>query len=226
MANMAFVSVLPYEEDSENFPRPVERFAMSSSSNPQPDPTMEEILASIRKIISEDQPDAAKLPHPFSIRGERRQSASQAPVDILELTDEIPADEQEIPPLAVRPADEGIASRDGEPAPKTRTAAHIEDMISESARQAMGRAFAKLDVSPAKHATSASGGILEAIFTRAVQDAMTPALHQWVDSHKTEIMDNLKPLIRDWMDDRLPRLIEAAVRREIGRLAAERLRRR
>ena len=32
----------------------------SSAANPQHEPTMEEILASIRKIISEDQPEAAK----------------------------------------------------------------------------------------------------------------------------------------------------------------------
>jgi hypothetical protein len=31
-----------------------------SASNPQHEPTMEEILASIRKIISEDQPEPAK----------------------------------------------------------------------------------------------------------------------------------------------------------------------
>src|SRR5689334_4381810 len=39
--------------------RPVERFCMTAP-NAQHEPTMEEILASIRKIISEDQPDAAK----------------------------------------------------------------------------------------------------------------------------------------------------------------------
>ena len=39
-------------------------------------------------------------------------------------------------------------------------------------------------------------------------------------------MDHLKPLIRDWMDDNLPQLIEAVVIKEIGRAAAERPRRR
>ena len=55
--------------------------------------------------------------------------------------------------------------------------------------------------------------ILDALFTRAVQDAFSPTLQEWVDGHHAEIMDSLKPVIRDWMDDNLPNLIEAAVKR-------------
>jgi cell pole-organizing protein PopZ len=102
-----------------------------------------------------------------------------------------------------------------------------DDLISDSARSAVGRAFAKLDVeAPKPKPASSSGGALDTLFTRAVQDAFSPTLQEWVDSHHAQIMDSLKPVIRDWMDANLPSLIEAAVTKEISRAAAERPRRR
>ncbi len=64
-----------------------------------------------------------------------------------------------------------------------------------------------------------TGGTLDALFTHAVQDAFSPTLQEWVDSHHGEIMDELRPMIRTWMDENLPQLIEAAVAREIGRIS-------
>ena len=83
-------------------------------SNPQHEPTMEEILASIRKIISEDQPDAAKAaPAPSPTAAPEPpppppptpvQAAAPIEADVLELTDEV-KDEQPAPaPVAKRAA--------------------------------------------------------------------------------------------------------------------------
>jgi len=54
------------------------------------------------------------------------------------------------------------------------------------------------------------------IGARAV--VIQPELQHWIDSHSTDIMDNLKPLIRAWMDEHLPTLIEAAVASPQARL--------
>jgi cell pole-organizing protein PopZ len=89
----------------------------------------------------------------------------------------------------------------------------------------MGRAFANLDSEPASY-SAPPGNTLEALFLRAVSDAFVPTLKDWVDDHHTEVMSNLKPLIRAWMDEHLPLLIETAVTKEIARAAAERPRRR
>jgi hypothetical protein len=73
----------------------------SSAANPQHEPTMEEILASIRKIISEDQPEGAKpapASPPTSLRAvpsEPAPAASPATAaassdsDVLDLTEEV-----------------------------------------------------------------------------------------------------------------------------------------
>ena len=213
---------------------------MSSSANPQHEPTMEEILASIRKIISEDQP-----PEPAKPASEFQPAAAQpaaepaaADVDVLELTEEVreeaPAAAEPEPAPAPEPAPTAVAA----PAPppesepviendiafeNVETEAEVEpamdDLISESTRNAMGRAFAHLDRGSAELA-AAGGGTLDALFTRAIQDAFMPTLQEWVDSHHAEILDGLKPVIREWMDENLPTLIEAAVTKEISRASA------
>src|SRR6267378_5074337 len=95
--------------------------AMSSSANPQHEPTMEEILASIRKIISEDQPEPvrpaptlapvkaqpAPAPEPIAIRAAARVAARPPPpaaeLDVLELTEEVTDDEPLEPPVSRAP---------------------------------------------------------------------------------------------------------------------------
>ena len=96
---------------------------MSSQANPNPqhEPTMEEILASIRKIISEDQPAegakpgpklAAVKPQPAAEPAKPRvvvaapvaPPAPSAELDVLDLTEEIPDDDDPAQPVAIMPA--------------------------------------------------------------------------------------------------------------------------
>ncbi|HMI97467.1 MAG TPA: DUF2497 domain-containing protein [Micropepsaceae bacterium] len=204
---------------------------MSSSANPQHEPTMEEILASIRKIISEDQSDGAKpAAEPTPVRAAAAEAQPHVESDILELTEEVHEEEVVIEAPADEtqsPMDDDITFENIEAEPKAEPAMDTDDLISDSARSAVGRAFAKLDAEvPKPQAPPSSGGTLDALFTKAVQDAFSPTLQDWVDGHHAEIMDSLKPVIRDWMDAHLPNLIEAAVTKEISRAAAERPRRR
>src|ERR1700704_3222996 len=202
---------------------------MSSSANPQHEPTMEEILPSIRKIISEDQPDGAKpAAEPTPVRAAAAEAQPHVEADVLELTEEVPEEEViEKKPAALQPQIENdIAFENIEAEPKAQPAMDTDDLISDSARSAVGRAFARLDVEAPKQPPPPAGGTLDGLFTKAVQDAFSPTLQEWVDSHHAEIMDSLKPVIRDWMDANLPNLIETAVTREISRAAAERPRRR
>jgi uncharacterized protein len=200
---------------------------MSSAANPQHEPTMEEILASIRKIISEDQPDSAKpAAEPTPVRAAAAEAQPHLESDVLELTEEVPEDEVVEAQAAEVQIENDIAFENIEAEPKAEPAMDTDDLISDSARSAVGRAFAKLDVEALRQPPVSSGGTLDGLFTKAVQDAFSPTLQEWIDSHHAEIMDSLKPVIRDWMDANLPNLIEAAVTREISRAAAERPRRR
>ena len=201
---------------------------MSSSANPQHEPTMEEILASIRKIISEDQPDGAKPAEPTPVRAAAAE-AQHLETDVLELTEEVRDEEVAVEkhaPEVQPPIEDDIAFENDVAEPKAVADMDTDDLISDSARSAVSRAIAKLDTAAPKPAPQSSGGALDGLFTKAIQDAFSPTLQEWVDGHHAQIMDSLKPVIREWMDANLPSLIEAAVTREISRAAAERPRRR
>jgi len=214
----------------------------SSAANPQHEPTMEEILASIRKIISEDQPEGAKpapAPQPTPLRAvvpepARAPLAAVAPsadLDVLDLTEEVP-EEAPPAPAASPPIHDDIAfeddESDSEPAPEPLAAepepnAEDDELISKSTRSLVSRAFATMDKGPVKYAPPPAGA-LDSIFVQAVQSAFQPTLKDWVNGHNAEILESLKPLIRAWMDEHLPPLIEAAVAKEIGRAASTRKR--
>jgi len=215
-----------------------------ANTNQQTEPTMEEILASIRKIISEDQPADGKSP-PKATSVKTQSVAEPAPVrvavpqpvtelDVLDLTDEVPDEEPPVLPVAVAarvapppppmpapdPApviENDVIFQTIEPGPRVKEQP-MDDFISDNTRSAMGRAFANLN-GPAPQVTL-KGGSVEAIFNDAVQEAFRSALKEWVDDHSNDVMDQLRPLIRAWMDEHLPPLIEAAVIKEIARAAA------
>jgi cell pole-organizing protein PopZ len=204
-----------------------------TAANAQHEPTMEEILASIRKIISEDQPEgikAAPAPAPASASPpapvhHESESASESETDVLELTDEVRDEEAQAPPApAAPPLENDIAFENIEAEPEPEP---MDDLISDSTRSAVGRAFSGLGID-AEHvaAPSGPGNTLEALFLRAIHDAFTPVLQEWVDNHYDEILERMKPLIREWMDHNLPELVEATVAKEIRAAAAPRSRRR
>src|SRR5262245_51717833 len=92
-----------------------------ANTNPQAEPTMEEILASIRKIISEDQPADKTAARPAPIKAQAAPPVEAAPVrpapavapaadlDVLDLTEEVPDDEPHGPVI--------VAARAVPPAP-------------------------------------------------------------------------------------------------------------
>ncbi|HUO90175.1 MAG TPA: DUF2497 domain-containing protein [Rhizomicrobium sp.] len=201
------------------------------ASSPQHEPTMEEILASIRKIISEDSSDASPAA-----------AAPAAPADdVLELTQELP--EEAAPPPAPKPEPVRAAvSRTEtdvvfqaveEPAPAPAPAAS-HDIFSEKTRKAMDDTFAKIPAAvapaptpaavsaPTRGPAAADGASIEAVFERAVTNAFDPVLHQWMDANKMDLLDAVKPLIREWMDEHFPALLEGAVRNEVERVVRSR----
>ena len=210
-------------------------------SSPQHEPTMEEILASIRKIISEDsteQPPAAEakpapMPEPTP--------EPEPEADILDLTQEV-VDEPVAPP-APAPVPEPVAemappeqdvvfeSIEEPAAPAPVAAAAGESIFSDRTRQSIDDAFAAIDeyheeapvpaASVPVHA-GATGGSVEAVFERAVRDAFEPVAKEWLGANAPHLIERMKPLIREWMDEHFPALLEGAVREEVARVAKAR----
>jgi uncharacterized protein len=225
----------------------VKRMSNRATPNPQQDSTMDEILASIRKLISEDPPpqepakrlQMASLPQAQLIPDQAKPRVvvpvpAAAPIptvtptsvvdlNVLDLTDEL-NDEDSAQVVRVAPATAAPAIEDNlifqpveAPAKMREELSTDDDLISDNTRDAMGRAFANID-GRAPH-VALQGGNIESIFAEAVQQAFRPALTEWIDGHSNDVMDQLRPLIRAWMDEHLPPLIESAVVKEIARAA-------
>jgi hypothetical protein len=207
---------------------------------------MEEILASIRKIISEDSTEAPAAAEPTSAAAPPAsapppvESLAPAPVakapepvddedDIMELTEEAPASVAAAPEPAKPVAEEVVYQSIEEPVMATTPSS---DIFSDKTRKAIDDTFSNIEVpaaAPAQApAVSASvarpvdGNSVEAVFERAVRDAVGPHIDQWLDGEKDALLSAMRPLIREWMDDHFPALLEGAVRDEVARVVKAR----
>jgi cell pole-organizing protein PopZ len=174
------------------------------SEQAAPEPTMEEILASIRRIISEDDGAPADVDIP---RGEEPElTASSEPLlpeipeeplgdDVLELTDRVDA------PPAETLGDIAAYAPPEPPAPEPPAAAppQPEDvLVGEPAAMAAASAFGQL-----------SAAITMPEPGRTLEDV---------------VRELLRPLLKDWLDSNLPRIVEAKVAEEVERISRTRLR--
>lgn len=186
------------------------------------EPTMEEILASIRRIISEDSqddsedgeaettaPDALdavstepELPD-FDEEGAAAPASEpesvplddQAAVDeIFELTERVDAPELQPEPSLEEDPWDNIQDQDADAAP----APDDDALVSEDTEHAAGATFAELSAMLVG-GYEGSGNTLEGL-----------------------VREMLKPMLRNWLDENLPRIVEDMVEREVARIASRR----
>ena len=211
-------------------------------SSPQHEPTMEEILASIRKIISEDNPEAAPAAEdPAAPAAAAKQELLATPeppatpdIEVLELTQEFvetatPQAEAVAMPEPIK-SDEIVfepVDQAARPAP-----AADDGIFSDQTRKAMDDAFASIseeseEPAPAPRQPAApiapiAGSTVENVFERAVRESFEPVLQKYLSDNSGAVIERMKPLIREWMDEHFPALLEGAVRTEIERVVKAR----
>jgi hypothetical protein len=197
-----------------------------AQENAEQEPTMEEILASIRRIINEDEDDkpaeaAAPEPEPEPEAAAPELAAEPEPEpafeaepeleaepvaepdedDVLELTDRV---EEEPQPVSepVSPADDlMILDREEavpEPAPIPEPAVEEEDNL--------------VDDVPASAASGMFAALSENLRVSSDQG-------QTLDGIVREL---LRPMLKQWLDDNLPTIVEEKVQAEIERIARRR----
>ena len=207
-------------------------------SNPQHEPTMEEILASIRKIISEDGPEAAAPAEaaPPPAAAPPVPALEPAPVvpqpvaeavheDILELTQEV-----EAAPPAPPPAPEDLVFESVAPAAPAPASDLHSDIFSDHTRKAVEDTFNNIPDEPDGHTTARSsapiapvdGSTVESVFERAVRESFEPVLQRYLSDNSAAVIERMTPAIREWMDEHFPALLEGAVRAEVERVVKAR----
>jgi cell pole-organizing protein PopZ len=192
-------------------------------ANSQHEPTMEEILASIRKIISEDPPGG---------EGATNASASNPEEpDVLDLTQEVHIQSATVAGAPAEPEASAGPSAEAPPGnDSTQATPHSsEGIFSERTRKALNDAFEGLEPVSSEIASeevlSMTGLPVEAVFEKAVREAFDPALRKWLDDNAATLIDRMKPVISEWLDMHFPALLEDAVRNEVARAVMARGRR-
>ena len=183
-----------------------------------PEPTMEEILASIRRIISEDEPaaeaPAAAAPEPAPAPVVHAPEPEPEPAvaahdDVLELTQLAPEPPPPVethgdievhaapPPVAAAPPPAPTPAPAPAPAPILAPVAEDEPLMSHTT------------------ATSAASS-----FGQLAQTVAMPKSGQLLEDVVREL---LRPLLKDWLDQHLPAIVQAKVEEEDERIARRRM---
>ena len=158
------------------------------------EPSMEEILSSIKRIIAEEG-DAAT-----GTRSRRPAKPAAAPVrdalsDAMEADDEVLELSQPVAEERETPAPMAIGAPDVPATPSPRAAQRApEPILSERAAEA-------------------TRGPLEALSRMVVKPDVAGS-----DTLEGLVRELLKPMLREWLDDNLPQIVEAMVAREISRI--------
>lgn len=178
---------------------------------------MEEILASIRRIISEDDDGGAKAPAPVL---ELTKPVPPAPEPEPEFEAEVAFD------VPVEPEPEPVRAVAHAPDPIADTAFDIDDEIEFAERQvtaepepAPPQLKPRLDPVPDDEALigAPAAAIAADAFARLSQSiAIADTPNQTIEGLVREMM---KPLLRAWLDEHLPRIVEEKVEQEVARLA-------
>jgi len=184
-----------------------------SDAKAQQEPSMEEILASIRRIISEDadgqKPAAAPVPAP----------AEPEDDGVLELTDKVNDDgsvvslhrqsDDDFPELAPSKPSFSLDDHEMAAAEKDEIAFDHDEfsqaLMSGGSSAAAASAFAQLEQEmsvPPRPSTGAAAP--------APGGALTV---------EQLVMDAVRPMLKDWLDQNLPGMVEDLVKAEIERVA-------
>jgi hypothetical protein len=159
-----------------------------SDKTSAPEPSMEEILASIRRILAEDEHTGLR---PLPAR-------PRVPADVLDLTEALNEDgtvRHIAPKIMVAPEAPPPVLPDGriEPAaPRPNGDAREPQLVSGAASDAVAASFARLAGLSRREETD-----------RSLDDL---------------VRETLRPLLQAWLDEHLPELVERLVRAEIARV--------
>ena len=186
---------------------------------PAGDPSMEDILASIRRILNEDEPGAPPAPSPATSSTEPEPLAlteamlvqdpeeAQPPVEAATLAAEPPVAEPFVvePPVA-EPSVEAASPAVEAPGPS------ISEAPPELAPLPMP-IDALLAPAVAAAATASVGSLL-----RAVTQDRSAAVTRGGPSIEDVVREELRPLLKEWLDQHLLSVVDSLVRSEIERV--------
>jgi len=184
------------------------------------EPSMEEILASIRRIIADDEKPAAPAeeaaPEPVALAPLPAPEPELIEDDVLDLGAEAERIVEEPPaPVAAAPADDVEFAEPQAAAPEPEPEPQPEPPQPQ--------AFVAPPIQPQPAPPMDMTALISDQTGAAVQNAFG-ALANTVLSNNARTLEDLvkemlKPMLKTWLDDNLPAMVERLVRAEIERVA-------
>lgn len=168
-----------------------------TTQEPAAEPSMEEILSSIRRILKDDE--TVTMPAGSAEPGK----------PVLSLDSSMIVDEGKTPPSAEIAEGGGVASSStlsSAPPPGTQTDQPIDTAAAEAARHLIGSQTAEA-------AASHIGNLV-----RTISADRNIAIGRAGVTIEDIVREELRPLLKTWLDAHLPGLVERVVRAEIERL--------
>ena len=199
------------------------------------EPSMEEILASIRRIIADD--DAAKAPPPepvaaaLPLRPASPPTPPPAPPPSVAVLDEMLADlNATSPPAALAEEDVDVLELTEAmtaPEPEFRTIDGQSDIVfDESLTEPPPEPVPERAMPPAPRMhfpEQSHPSLMSAATSAAVDSAFNTLAHTVLVQNARTLEDLVKemlqPLLKTWLDDNLPGMVERLVRAEIERVS-------
>lgn len=207
---------------------------MSDTNKAGAEPSMDDILASIRKILNEDEVPGASAPNaapPPAVHF--APSTGPAPGEPLRLTEEMLVAE---PPMAVPPAlapapadtvfeapytpppmDAILANLHASATAEPLAPVPLPPPLLRPERPASGET--ELVAPAAAAAAAASMGQL----LRAVSQERSATVTRGGPSIEDVVREEVRPILKEWLDAHLPGIVERAVRAEIERVVGRNL---
>lgn len=221
-------------------------------ANPQPEPSMEEILASIRRIISEDEEEeinASAAPKTPPLRTPQPAADSTPTADgdsaADESTDPVSEastdDQADVNDDAIHKINEAAAALTEapvedqkmveEPADETVNSDPADTEITDNAQSRLATEHVEM-IKHSQALASDENGFDDAIVSDVSAAAAKTAFQSLSQNMRVAtsegrtlediVVEMLKPLVKEWLDANLPAIVERKVEDEVERIARRR----
>jgi len=181
------------------------------------EPSMEDILSSIKRIIAEEgDGSAGRMRRPTRAAGGRPLPLTQ-PREVLELSDAVDFEDED-------EAEEAMPATQPKINAPEPTPVQFADALAQARQEAPKQDMPKQqtpEAAPAEPllshgAETATRGPLDALSRLVVKPEVSGS-----DTLEGMVREMLKPMLRDWLDAHLPAMVEQMVAKEIARITSQ-----
>jgi len=200
-------------------PHPGRPEAVGGQPDSNADPSMEDILASIRRILSEDEAQNAppggpddgvlQLDQAMMVPGSKPVPPSVANPPSAPLPSAAPS-------APATPASPAAAAPPADPAPNGPPRTEEEPRAADPGPAALTAALGAEALVAPEAATAAAG--LVGNLVRTLSAERTTRVHAGGPTIEDLVRQEIRPLLKEWLDAHLPLLVERLVRAEIERV--------